>query len=273
MIKIKNPILKYLGSKFIIADWIISYFPQHQTYVEVFGGSACVLLKKLPSHFEVYNDLNGDIVTFFRVLRNRPSELHDAVLNTPFSRAEYDAAFEMESIDDELEIARRVVILSWQQYGGYRGGPKSGWAVGEKRINDWRRFPSLITSTSWRLRHVALEKMNCIDAIGKYDSPDTLFYCDPPYVMSTRCKVRKYYRHEMADVDHTTLAKRLNAIKGYAILSGYDGSLYDSLYSDWRKAKKETYTQGRLKSQQSKSIESLWLSPNIPEIQLSLGLG
>ena len=108
---VKHPILRYFGGKFRLAPWIIRHFPAHQCYVEPFGGAAGVLLRKVPSQFEIYNDLDSAIVTFFRVVRERPDELMRALILTPFSRQEYADAYEPTT--DDLEQARRLFVLAW----------------------------------------------------------------------------------------------------------------------------------------------------------------
>ncbi len=118
--------IRYSGGKSTLAQWIVSFMPKHTVYVEPFAGGGSVFFSKPPSELEVINDLNGDIVNFFRVLRERGDELIEVIKNTPYSREEWRAAHNLD-IADPLERARRLFILSWQSYGSYGGGKKNGW--------------------------------------------------------------------------------------------------------------------------------------------------
>lgn len=110
---IKHPVLKYYGSKFRLAQWIIKHFPEHRHYVEPFGGAANVLLVKEPSRLETYNDLNKSLVNFFRVLRDRPDELVEKVRLTPYARDEFEFCIESEPVDEPVEMARRLFFHLW----------------------------------------------------------------------------------------------------------------------------------------------------------------
>src|SRR5262245_50804810 len=110
--------LRFYGGKWRLAPWIVAHLPPHTCYVEPFGGAASVLLRKPPSRYEVYNDLDGAVVGFFRVLRERPADLIRAIQCTPFARAEVDLACvpvppEVDAVDD-LERARRLYVRAWQ---------------------------------------------------------------------------------------------------------------------------------------------------------------
>ena len=108
-------VLKYPGAKNRIAKWIINYMPKHEVYLELFSGSAAVLLNKSRCHIETLNDLDGDIVNFFKVLRDYPKELSRAIDLTPFGRDEYKGAFELS--DEPVEKARRYCVKCWQGFG------------------------------------------------------------------------------------------------------------------------------------------------------------
>ena len=115
--KVNHPVLRYYGSKFRLAQWIISYFPAHRHYVEPFGGAANVLLVKDPSPLETYNDLNDKIVNFFRVLREKPDELIEQLLLTPWARSEYEMCLEPEN-ESPVESARRLYYRLTMAYAG-----------------------------------------------------------------------------------------------------------------------------------------------------------
>lgn len=255
------PLLRYTGAKWKLADWIISQFPPHKLYIEPFCGSAAIFFRKSQSKIEVLNDRYGVLVNFFRVLRERPEQLIKQIELTPFSRAEYEAAYEPS--DDPLESARRFYVLSWQSFGAF-AGRRSGWRYqknthrGTLITREWQRTEGLWTSAK-RLRDAQIDNLDAIKAMQTYDSETTLHYVDPPYVKVARSEgSRSRYMHEMNDQDHRELAACLHSLKGMVILSGYDCKLYRELFGDWRRIEKSTSTNGN-----SDAMESLWLSPNV----------
>jgi len=269
-----RPPLRYFGGKWQLADWIMQYFPRHKIYVEPFGGGASVLIQKPPSFLDVYNDVNGEVVNFFKVLRDRESELIRAIELTPYSREEHRLS-KCLIAESDLERARRFYVWSWQGRG--RGGARlqGGWRFmrGDKRHNttvyDWNNFDHL-WSVAWRLKQCQIECKDALSVIKSYDGPDTLFYIDPPYLKDTRGKKngkltgKQQYACDFTDEQHSALAAALHSIKGMAILSGYDSLIYDSLYPDWMKVRKEVQKD----NDAGKATEFLWISPNCRHINL-----
>lgn len=261
---ISRPVLRYPGGKFRIAKWIVSHFPQHDFYVEPYGGGGSVLMQKPEARGEIYNDIYGDAVNVFRVLRDpeQAAELERLIRLTPCSYEEYKFAYEL--CEDPVERARRTIYRSFMTIGadgvvrrsaGFRGLKNNDTVV--TSAQEWTRYPDVITTFTKRLRNVLIENRDALAVIKMYDKPTTLFYVDPPYVFSTRTK-EKVYVQEMNDDDHVRLAELLHQVKGMVVLSGYTSKLYDQLYSDWRMVKRSTTAQngkGR--------VECLWLSPNI----------
>ena len=251
-----NPVLKYYCSKFRLAKWIIEHFPIHEHYVEPFGGGGSVLFQKDPSPVETYNDLDGDVCNFFRVLRERPDELIRAIRLTPWARAEY--ALCCESSDDPLENARRLYFRLWMS----RHGGTLTSASAFRRRKDTRSpasdiRPQVVYEAAKRLTKIQIENRDAYRLIDEMDSPSTLFYLDPPYVLETRTD-KKRYAHEMDDAGHSLLARALAAVKGFVVLSGYKCGLYRDLFEDrgWQRIDTETVANGGVKR-----TESLWLSP------------
>ncbi len=261
--EVRRPALRYHGSKFRIAPWIIEHFPQHTCYVEPFAGGANVILRKQPSQIEVYNDLDGDVVNFFRVLREQTSALLRAIELTPYSREELILAF--ERTDDPLERARRCYIRSWQSWGGNSSQYHTGWRYqhsnnrGKSVVDDWNADGWWAAAA--RLKQVQIECDDAVAVIERYDQASTLFYVDPPYVHKTRsergAQSRRAYKHEMTDEQHRALAEVLHKVKGMVVLSGYDSELYRELYSGWDVRCMTVRTQNPGK----KAVECLWLSP------------
>ena len=266
--KIVRPALRYHGGKFRIADWIQSFFPPHDCYVEPFGGAAGVLLQKPRSYAEVYNDLDGEVVNFFRVLRDpeQRERLITACMMTPYSRADYEQA--SESTDDPIERARRTAIraqMGFGSAGATRGA--TGFRIDTKREYGtaqalWALYPDAIANAGKRLSGVLVENRPAIDVIRQHDGPNTLYFVDPPYVHATRQMQRGktgYYRHEMEDDDHIELIECLQGLLGMVVLSGYDNPIYSDRLANWdRHQKNVRISAGRGGGSR---VDSVWLNP------------
>lgn len=270
LIKVERPAVRYYGGKWRIANWIIEQFPPHTCYVEPFAGGASVLLQKPPSKFEVMNDLNDDVITFFDVLRDRPEQLIRAILLTPYAREELQRARTGGHADDPVEKARRFYIRCWQSYGSGTGKTSTGWryqiGTGDNSrasvIGSWNDTEHL-WSVAERLKQVQIEHDDALKVIRRFDSKETLFYLDPPYVHSTRYhnSTDKGYSHEMTDDDHRQFVGLVKAVSGMAIVSGYPSGLYDELFKGWKCINRESMdVNGKAQT------ECLWLSPRTTEL-------
>ncbi len=255
----RRPALRYHGGKFRVAPWVISHFPKHEIYVEPFGGAASVLLCKPRSRIEVYNDLNDDVVNFFRVIRDAPSQLAWSLKLTPFARAEFDLAY--EPTDDPIEAARRLVCRSFMGHGSSAllNKKSTGFRATSHRQHtsaqdDWSRYPAHVPILAERMSKVLIESGQAIECMQKHDTPATLHYVDPPYMHETR-GCRHFYRHELADREHIDLAETLHGLQGMVVISGYDSPLYDELYGDWYRAERSALADGA-----RKRTEVLWCS-------------
>jgi DNA adenine methylase len=267
--KPQRPILRYHGGKWMLADWIISNFPPHRVYVEPFGGAASVLLQKERSYSEVYNDLSGELVNLFRVVRDRGFELVEKLRLTPFARDEYRLSFEVSS--DDLEQARRTVIRSFMGFGsnslcrsiqsGFRGNSNRS---GTTPAHDWANLPEAYKPLIERLRGVVIENRDALDLIGNHGKGGTtLIYADPPYVHSTRSeKVHGHhgYDFEMTDDQHREVAHVLRSVDAMVVLSGYRSELYDELYSDWSFTDRDSHADGA-----RDRVERLWFNARAAE--------
>lgn len=241
------PPFAYFGGKTTAAKRVVSHLPAHLHYVEPYAGSLAVLLAKPRSRMETVNDLDGAIMTFWRVLRDRPDELARACQLTPHSRAEWEACEDLD-VSDELEVARRV----WTRLSQSRAGQltRTGWrhyvapssATGFPGYLDG--YVERMSAAAERLHHVTLECRPAVEIIERYGAdPDVLLYVDPPYLGSARCRTVDGYRHEMRDDDsHRELAGALHACRSAVVLSGYASDLYDrELFPDWHRV---TFTSG-----------------------------
>ncbi|QHS09152.1 DNA adenine methylase [Sinimarinibacterium sp. NLF-5-8] len=270
--QVKHPPLRYHGSKWQIADWIIERLAPHFTYVEPFGGGASVLLRKPVSAAEVYNDLDGEITNFFRVLRNDRDELLRKLFLTPYSRDEYDACFALArsgTVTDTLEKARLTAVISYQALTsagvtraskpGWRCWAKPGW--GQTPMDYWKLLEDRLLPVAERLRAVVIENRPALDVISAYDNDQALHYIDPPYLASTRSEGLGSYRHEMSDEDHISLARTLHNVKGMVMVSGYDSDLYQELYKGWNKQATQSAVEGR-----NQRVECIWLNPRLSRL-------
>lgn len=258
--KVNHPVLKYYGSKFTLAAWIISHFPAHRHYVEPFGGAANVLLVKEPSRMETYNDLNSAIVNFFRMLRVKPTELVEQIRLTPWARSEYELAIaEAEEGEPAIELARRLYYRLTMSFSGQYNTAKGSWRrfnKGVKKVQPVNLVSNLMAASE-RLLTVQIENRDALRLIAETDSEDTLFYLDPPYVFSTRT-TSKAYSHEMANEKHREFAELLYSLKGFVVLSGYPSALYEELFESkgWLRVDKAAKVLGG-----ATKTECLWISP------------
>jgi len=262
----KPPIL-YYGAKGSVADRIVALMPEHEAYVEPFAGSLAVLLAKPPARMEVVNDLDGDLMTFWRVLRDRPDDLQRVTDLTPHSRAELLLSHERDGLDD-LETARRVWVAltqgrsamlarrtGWRYFSRVKtdGGSSATFAT---FMNGYRRR---LPAAAERIADVTLECRDAFEVIAEYGrAPSTLLYVDPPYPSTTRNGTG--YRHDMqADAEHERLAEALHACAATVMLSGYPSPLYDRLFADWTRHDLRARTANASAGAQQR-VEVVWLN-------------
>jgi len=234
----------WYGGKFNHLDWLLPLLPKCHHYCEPFAGSAAVLLNREPSPVETYNDVDGEVVNFFRVLRTQSDDLVRAIGLTPFSREEFYLAISTNGHSiTNLERARRFFIRARQARTGLAQTASLGrWANCKNTsragmsgvVSRWLGSVDGLPNIALRLLRVQIENRPAVEIIKLYDSPGTLFYCDPPYVHSSRGDA-KAYSFEMADTEHLELSKVLNRCKGNVALSGYRCDLMDELYKEWRR--------------------------------------
>lgn len=190
---VKRPIMRYHGGKWRLAPQILPFFPPHDLYVEPFGGAGSLLMRKDPSPGEVYNDIDGDVVNVFRVLRDRDkaARLAELISLTPWSRQEFYLSYEPAPEGDDIERARRTLVRCYMAHGGTsRRRHRTGFRARMFRRNqtgpvDWVNYPNAISAFTDRLARVVIESREAFDIIRQHDCREALFYCDPPYLFST----------------------------------------------------------------------------------------
>ena len=233
----------WYGGKYSHLDWLLPLLPSCHHYCEPFGGSAAVLLNRDPSPVETYNDLDGEVVNFFRVLRQHKDELIEAISLTPFSREEFDIACSKTTTKiSNLERARRFFVRARQVRTGLAQRASLGrWANCKKTsragmsgvVSRWLGSIDRLPEIAERLLRVQLENRPALEVINLYDDKETLFYCDPPYPHESRGDANAY-GFEMTNEEHRELAECLNQVKGKVAVSGYQCSLYHKLYKKWK---------------------------------------
>jgi DNA adenine methylase len=258
----------WYGGKFSHLEWLLPLLPACHHYCEPFAGSAAALLNRSPSPVETYNDIDGDVVTFFRVLRDHADELIRAISLTPFSREEYHLAINGSDAGiTDVERARRFYIRARQTRTGLAQTASLGrWANCRDTsrggmsgvVSRWLRGVDALGDIASRLMRVQIENRPAVDVIRLYDGPDTLFYCDPPYLHATRGDA-KAYGFEMDEDQHRELADAANQCKGKVAVSGYDHPLMAKLFARhrWRKMASGQKTTHSVKTTRQ---EVLWMN-------------
>lgn len=260
-------IMKYPGSKWGLARWIINFFPEHHSYLEPFFGSGAVLFNKPRSNIETVNDLDGNVVNLFEWIKRDPERLAYEIYYTPYARQVYEDAFAAEP-EDSLQKAVNFYIRLNMGHGFRTNGEKVGWkndVQGREKAyaaQDWCNIPAKIIQAAERLRGVQIECRPAVDVIRRFNSPKVLVYADPPYVLGTRHG--KQYRCEMDDVGQEVLLDVLLLHKGPVLLSGYDNDLYNDRLRGWHREEAVSYSQTA-----SRKTEVLWMNFE-PEEQIVL---
>lgn len=265
----------YYGGKFSHLDFILPLLPMtYRHFCEPFGGSAAVLINRQPAEVETYNDVDSEVANFFACLREEDEELIRLISLTPFSREELVRSHKQEHGLTPLERARRFFVRARQTRTGLAQTSSEGrWAhcVLTSRagmagaVSRWLGSVDGLAEIVQRLQRVQIENVPAIEVIRRYDSPDTLFYCDPPYPHEARGDA-KAYGFEMSDAEHEKLAEVLHEAEGAVALSGYRCSLMDRLYEDWRRVDSPEHL---CNSSKTSRIESVWMNYKQPSREVA----
>lgn len=277
----ERPPISWYGGKHYIVDYILDLIPPHTCFVEPFGGSGIVLFGKDPSKVDVYNDINEWLVSLYRMIRDNPTDLINYLECVPYSRAEF-VKYKMlygktlRGEDVGLSVLEKAAMFFFLVKSSFNSCPGSAfsYASTSNKASPWRTAVSLIQPAHKRLQKVVIECLDYHDLISRYDSPETLFYLDPPYVQSTRnLSSQEVYDYEMDDDDHVELCNVAADIKGMCILSGYHSDIYwDILINefDWsfKEIKVHAYSSFRTDmptSEKPERTEVLWWNPQVNE--------
>lgn len=263
--EIKTPMLKYFGSKWRLAPWIIENLPEHELYVEPFTGSGAVLFRKPRSKKELINDIDGDLYNLYRVIQNPDtcSLLIRALKRTPYHRRAYECAFEDKAYGphDAVREAKNYVVRSFmavhpegvhKETVGFSRSNHITEGSGHWNPREWMNYPRALASIHKRLQNVLIEQRSALHIIKEQDREDTCFYCDPPYVPGVRSAGS--YRYEMTEQEHVDLLECLKNVRGRVVLSGYANPLYDEALAGWQRVTRREQANGGRKTE-----EVLWI--------------
>lgn len=270
--KVRKAPFPYFGGKQYLVPDLLALLPPHEVYVDVFGGSGALLFAKSPAKLEVYNDLDSGLVNFFRVLRSPADaqELRRLLDLTPYSREEWSYCLQTwQSVGSEpVEQARRWFVALVQSFS--KTPSLAGWSYCKQpnghAVSKYRGLVADIPACVRRFSRVQVEQRDFTEIVALYDAPNVLFYCDPPYLPSTR--KAHGYRHEMTQRDHELLLDAITTCAGMVVLSGYRSDLYDERLTEWQRIDRATVNWSSNVTRERR-VECIWVKPNSTR-QLSL---
>jgi DNA adenine methylase len=221
--------LAYIGGKRAVAKQIVEMLPEHHTYAEIFAGGAQVFFAKPPSAVEILNDLDGELIGFYRVIQRHYEELIRYMRFTIVSRKYYELlkAMDPESLTD-IQRAARFLFLQKTSYAGRVTKQNFRTAIVQPPSLNPERLPELIEETHHRLARVVLECLPYEKMLAKYDSKETLFFVDPPYYGV------KHYKFNLDPIDFQVLAERLKKIDGKFLLTLNDVPQVREIFAGFR---------------------------------------
>jgi DNA adenine methylase len=269
-----------MGGKGKLVDQIAARLPQPSrelTYVEPYFGGGAVFFARRPSGIEVINDANGEIVIFFRVLRDRTDELIWYLQNTPYSRQLF---YEWRAIPDpgqlpDLERAARFFYIARSAFAAESTRKNPAWAFAKVFDNKARSMAGAIDEELLRvrdrLRYALIENDDATAVIQRFDSPSAVIYCDPPYLQATRRDGQ--YADEMSDADHENLLRVLTRCEGYIAISGYPSDVYSDHLESGQGWSYEDFTHSCHANRSGKvgedidraRTERIWMNPRLTD--------
>ena len=234
---LKSPVSRF-GGKYYLTGWLSQYIPEHTCYVEPFCGAGHLLFSKGSSPVEVLNDIDSHLIGFFELLKDdtKRSKLIQTLDNMLYSRRLWQdirSRWKQGNLpQDEIERAAWWYYLNRTTFSGdqKRGGFAMPSITGRNPVQSFRNAVDSLKAIAERLRNVCIENLDYQECIRRYDSKDTLFYCDPPYLNTAH-----YYGNTFTQDDHCTLFELLHGIKGQAMVTHYENELYNELYKGWNK--------------------------------------
>lgn len=266
-----KPAWQMYGGKSEMLEWLYTHLPSGcTTFVDVCGGSAAVLLGLSPAWpVEVYNDIDGTLVNFFRVARESPEKLALSLLLTPYSRLAFEQdrnSVEAKQEADE-ELARCYAAVAKASMNGIWGRSWSRAIEHSRRgmsssVSRWLNLPEEVLKVAERMAQVQIENLDAVACLTEYDRETTFFYIDPPYPADV---ASPGYRHDMPRIQHAALLGACKACRGKVMVSSYRNELYDRDLSGWRieersvKCRSNVTTRGSKGSRPSR-VEVLYMN-------------
>ena len=257
-------VLKYPGAKNKLAEWIISNMPKHEIYLEPFFGSGVVFFNKPEVKIETINDINSDVYNYFKVIRDCPNELCEALLFTPYSRDEYENSYKHEANETDIEKARKFAVRCFMGFGNsnrYKNGFRTSQQSNSPQIPKlWKKIPEELHLASMRLLNTQIENLDYKKLLQRYNSEEVFIYLDPPYLPNVRTPY--LYKNEMDIKDHEELLDIILKHPSKIMISGYSNPLYENALKNWKKLTKNNQVEsGRIKE------EAIWMNyENEPQL-------
>jgi len=264
--------LAYYGGKQMLARQIIALMPPHRVYLEAFAGGSAVLFAKPPAERETLNDLDGQVMRFWRTLRERPMELAEAIATTPYSRAEWYESKEQD--DDDLEASRRLLVNVDQSFARSRSSwsnPCIGDGRGRWQPGTWSNLPPKLLAAAQRLQGVALEALDGLTLIPRFDRSDAMIYVDPPYTGPHRTERSKGYVMDADDGMWGRLVDVLASVERAAVIvSGYPCEEMDELGWTSRRLARYRTVQSRNGDRLARAPETVWFNSAVTDSLLTI---
>jgi DNA adenine methylase len=283
------PPFGYMGGKGNHKTKINKFIPRTNVYVEPYAGAANLFLYRNPVKTEILNELNSDIINLYRILRDDYQKMEKIINQTFYSRKEFAKCLKWfwneELYNNELERFWAFYIMFNQGFGGMYCKSEGDWGravlASTKNMAEvsskWTAHQNLFEKWHQRLNNTYLYNQDALEVIRKYDSPNTVFYLDPPYVESTR-KSEKY-KHEMTNNHHQELINLILQVEGSVTLSGYNNEIYKQLEDcNWKRFDFATSSSmaGKIKgsklqgkgsaTKHAARTESIWINPRCQEL-------
>jgi DNA adenine methylase len=271
----RNSIISRMGGKTYILDWLLSSFPkkgQYGLFVDVFCGSASVALSNKGRHITIINDLDSELMNLYSVLRDeqKSHKLAEQIYFTMYSRDEFNGAFIENTEDSDIEKARKFLIKSRQSVYAKCNNWMACKSQPEDRTDSkiaakFSYLSSEIIDFTDKIKKFQIENKPFSFILDKYDTEETFFYCDPPYIKSAQISKTDYYDHIMTETDHIELIELCKTRKGMVAISGLKTDLYIDLLKDWKLITHEHTIQSsgglvKGKINEKTMIDCLWVN-------------
>jgi len=265
----------YYGGKYKHLNWLLPLLPNRKAYVEPFGGSGVVLLNREPSDVETFNDKYDEISTFFKVLREKPTELLQKIQLSPYHEGDFEDVENCENLND-IEKARRFFIIVTQAYNGQTSNPSWSYNTSyssrgvSKKVSNYQAKMRRLQPIADRLTNVQVCSRDAIDVIQTFDTENGVIYCDPPYPSAVR-QSSDSYAIEMSEEKHREMAEVLRSCEADVAVSSYRGQLYEEEFVEngWKCVDGESKKLSASPNDGSERVESLYVNYDITDEMLT----